>query len=117
MLCAAGEKVAQYASRNLHKVVVRRPEYEKGRIPEAMQQACLELDRMMLSDDALKDDLAGTTAIMALFRSGTLFVVGGRRSRRFLDLASGRLSHVNVFVRRSRHFGRTNFSYTRSIFK
>merc|ERR1740128_1301034 len=49
-----GEKVAQYASKHLHKVVLRRPEYEKGRVPEALQQACLEIDRMMLADEVLK---------------------------------------------------------------
>ena len=75
-----GEKVAQYASKHLHKVVVRRPEYEKGRVAEALQQACLEIDRMMLADEVLKDDLAGTTAVSVLIRHGTLYCVSMARS-------------------------------------
>ena len=73
--------MAEFASRHLHHVLVGRPEYGSGRLTEALQQACLQLDRMMLADEAMRGERAGATAVCALIKDGTLYCVSGAADR------------------------------------
>ncbi|XP_064637013.1 probable protein phosphatase 2C T23F11.1 [Lineus longissimus] len=76
-----GAKVAQYAGNNLHKKIVNHPQYNND-IDEAIKDAFLSLDDDMMKDEEMKDELAGTTAIVSLVRDGKIFTgnVGDSRA-------------------------------------
>lgn len=68
-----GAKVAQYAGNNLHKKISSHPSYKKGDIVEAIKLSFLELDSDMLKDEAMRDELAGTTAVIILVKNGKIY--------------------------------------------
>ncbi|KAI8761701.1 protein phosphatase 2C T23F11.1 isoform X1 [Biomphalaria glabrata] len=68
-----GVKVAQYAGNNLHKKIVSQSSYSKGNISEALRNGFLALDEEMLKDEAMKDELAGTTAVVVLIKNGKMY--------------------------------------------
>lgn len=76
-----GAKIAQYAGKHLHKFILQRPEYKEGSIPDAMKQGFLDVDTAMLEDEALKDEMAGTTAVSVLIKDNTLFCANVGDSR------------------------------------
>ncbi|KAG7174776.1 protein phosphatase 2C T23F11.1-like [Homarus americanus] len=67
-----GARIAQHAGKHLHKSILKRPEYKQGDIEAAMKQGFLDLDNFMQTDEVLKDELAGTTAICCLLRNGSV---------------------------------------------
>merc|ERR1711976_138278 len=69
-----GSKVATHVSRNLHRLIVRRPEYKEGRYEEAIIQGFLEVDEKMRHEESLKEEMSGSTAITALLRGNDLYV-------------------------------------------
>ncbi|CAG2178841.1 unnamed protein product, partial [Oppiella nova] len=68
-----GAKVAQYAAKHLHRKVCTHALYHKGLVEEAIRQSFLELDSDMLSDDQMRDELAGTTAITCLIKNNKIY--------------------------------------------
>ncbi|XP_049836080.1 probable protein phosphatase 2C T23F11.1 isoform X1 [Schistocerca gregaria] len=70
-----GACIAQYAGAHLHNSIVRRPEYKAGNIPEALRKGFLDLDNKMLSDEGLRGELAGSTAIAVLIKGSKLYCV------------------------------------------
>lgn len=69
-----GAKIAAHASKNLHKFIVRRPEYKQGKFKDAIIQGFLECDESMRSDESTKDDMSGSTAITAFLRENSVYV-------------------------------------------
>ena len=63
-----GSKVASHVSRHLHKYIVRRPEYKDGNYEQAIIKGFLECDEAMKTDESLKDEMSGSTAITMLYR-------------------------------------------------
>jgi len=76
-----GAKVAAHASRHLHRFIVRRPEYKKGDIEEAIREGFLECDRAMREEESLKDEMAGATSITVLMKGDTLWCGNAGDSR------------------------------------
>lgn len=68
-----GAKVAQYAGSHLHKKIVGHPSYKKGKIEEAIKQGFLAVDSDMLEDENMKDELAGTTAVIVLLKGNKVY--------------------------------------------
>ncbi|CAN7944573.1 unnamed protein product [Ixodes hexagonus] len=68
-----GAKVAQYAGSHVHRKIVMQPAYQKGDVVEAIKKGFLEVDSDMLKDESMKDELAGTTAIVVLIKDGKLY--------------------------------------------
>lgn len=68
-----GPAIAKYAANNLHKLICQREEYKKGDISSAFSQAFLEIDEIMLSDNKLKNEIAGTTAVTCLIKGDKVF--------------------------------------------
>jgi len=68
-----GVKVAQYAGSNLHKKICSQPAYRKGNVSDAIRSGFLSLDVEMLKDDAMKDELAGTTAVVVIIKNGRIY--------------------------------------------
>lgn len=76
-----GAKIAQYAGRHLHKLIVKTQEYAEGRIEDALREGFLKIDQMMLEDTELMDELSGTTAVCAILKDSTLYVANVGDSR------------------------------------
>jgi len=68
-----GAKVAQYAGNHVHKKIVSQSYYKQGDFIEAIKQGFLEVDQDMLNDESMKDELAGTTALIALIKNGKIY--------------------------------------------
>ncbi|XP_072170753.1 probable protein phosphatase 2C T23F11.1 [Diadema setosum] len=68
-----GAKVAQYAGQHLHRKLANQSAYKRGDIPEAIKEAFLKLDEDMLNDEAMKDELAGTTALVAVLKNNKVY--------------------------------------------
>ncbi|GIX73428.1 probable protein phosphatase 2C T23F11.1 [Caerostris darwini] len=68
-----GAKVAEYAGNNLHKKIVSHPSYKKGEVVDAIKSSFLEVDADMLKDENMRDELAGTTAVIVLIKNGKIY--------------------------------------------
>jgi len=76
-----GSKVAAYCANNLHRYIVRRPEYAQGRVEDAMRQGFLECDRAMRTEESLKDEMAGSTAVVVVTRGKNVWCANAGDSR------------------------------------
>ncbi|XP_070554054.1 probable protein phosphatase 2C T23F11.1 isoform X2 [Ptychodera flava] len=68
-----GAKVAQYAGKNLHNRITQQPAYSRGDIEEAIKGGFISIDEDMLEDDLMKDELAGTTAVIVLMKDNKMY--------------------------------------------
>ncbi|XP_037506548.1 probable protein phosphatase 2C T23F11.1 [Rhipicephalus sanguineus] len=68
-----GAKVAQYAGSHVHRKIVSQPSYQRGDVVDAIKKGFLEIDSDMLKDDTMKDELAGTTAVVVLLKGGRIY--------------------------------------------
>lgn len=77
-----GAAVSKYAGRELHKKFIQRPEYLKGEIADALKHSLLSLDDDMLLDPNVKEELAGSTAIVVVLKDDTIYIgnVGDSRA-------------------------------------
>jgi len=89
-----GSKVATHVSRNLHRIILRRPEYKEGRYEDAIIAGYLECDQKMRTEESLKDEMSGSTAVTALLRGSDLYVgnVGDSRCIACIDGVADPLS-------------------------
>ncbi|CAH0560983.1 unnamed protein product [Brassicogethes aeneus] len=76
-----GAKIADYAGKHLHKYIINRSEYKDGNVADAMKQAFLELDRVMLDEESLKNEQSGTTAVTMIIKDNKLFCANVGDSR------------------------------------
>ncbi|XP_053660182.1 probable protein phosphatase 2C T23F11.1 [Anopheles marshallii] len=75
-----GAKVAEYAGKHLHKYVTRRPEYGND-VKHALQQGFLDLDEAMLNNEALREQMSGSTAVVVLIKDNRLYCANAGDSR------------------------------------
>ncbi|KAI0228535.1 putative protein phosphatase 2C T23F11.1 [Lamellibrachia satsuma] len=68
-----GARVAQYAGTHLHKKILSDPAYAEGQVEEAIRRGFLATDEDMLNDDSMKEELAGTTAVIVLIKNSKIF--------------------------------------------
>ena len=66
-----GGKVAAHISKYLHKFILKQPEYKSGEYEKAISRGFMECDEAMRTDESLKDEMSGSTAITALVRCAT----------------------------------------------
>lgn len=64
-----GNTVAQHVAQNLHRKLMLAPAYAKGDFELAIKQACLALDREMLTGS----DMSGSTGVFLLLKNGKLY--------------------------------------------
>ncbi|XP_016839921.1 probable protein phosphatase 2C T23F11.1 [Nasonia vitripennis] len=76
-----GALMAQYAGKYLHEYITSQPAYKEGNIEEAMKKGFLELDKVMQTDEALKNVQAGTTVIAILIKDNVLYSANAGDSR------------------------------------
>ncbi|KAL1427662.1 hypothetical protein MTO96_017351 [Rhipicephalus appendiculatus] len=53
--------------------IVSQPSYQRGDVVDAIKKGFLEVDSDMLKDDTMKDELAGTTAVVVLLKGGRIY--------------------------------------------
>lgn len=75
-----GAKVAEYAGKHLHKYITRRPEYGRD-VKHALQQGFLDLDEAMLNNEALREQMSGSTAVAVLIKDNRLYCANAGDSR------------------------------------
>uniref|UniRef100_A0A182KDD3 protein-serine/threonine phosphatase n=1 Tax=Anopheles christyi TaxID=43041 RepID=A0A182KDD3_9DIPT len=75
-----GAKVAEYAGKHLHKYITRRPEYAND-VSHALQQGFLDLDEAMLNNEALREQMSGSTAVVVVIKDGRLYCANAGDSR------------------------------------
>lgn len=68
-----GAKVAQYAGSHVHKKISCHPAYRRGDLEEAIKEGFLEVDQDMLRDENMRDELAGSTAVIVLIKDGKIY--------------------------------------------
>lgn len=76
-----GSKVAQYSANHLHRYILARPEYAQGQYIQAISEAFLECDRVMRTEESLKDEMAGCTAVTVWTRGKELWCANAGDSR------------------------------------
>ncbi|XP_017779249.1 PREDICTED: probable protein phosphatase 2C T23F11.1 [Nicrophorus vespilloides] len=76
-----GAKIAEYAGKNLHKLITKRCEYKDGDVVKAMEMAFLEIDDIMLIEESLKNEQAGSTAVTMIIKDNTVFCANVGDSR------------------------------------
>lgn len=72
--------MAQYAGKNLHKFIVKQPEYPSN-IAEAMRKGYLAIDDAMLEEESLRDVMSGSTCVSVIIRDGKLYCANAGDSR------------------------------------
>merc|ERR1719479_115462 len=83
-----GAKVAAYCANNLHRHIVRRPEYTQAEVEEALREGFLECDRVMRNEESLKDEMAGSTAVVVLTQGNKLWCANAGDSRCVAELVA-----------------------------
>lgn len=68
-----GSQISRFASQYLHKYIMNRAEYKEGKIVEAMQQAFLELDEHINTNEKLNSAQVGSTAVVILIKDNQLY--------------------------------------------
>ncbi|XP_011298176.1 probable protein phosphatase 2C T23F11.1 isoform X2 [Fopius arisanus] len=76
-----GATMSLHAGKHLHEYITRTPEYQEGKIVEAMEQGFLQLDKAMQADATLRADRAGTTVIAVLIKDNILYCANAGDSR------------------------------------
>ncbi|VDM73323.1 unnamed protein product [Strongylus vulgaris] len=67
-----GPKASQFAGINLHKQILQQADYAQGNLPEALRKGFLALDEQMRSDDEMRDDVSGATAVVVLVKDDVI---------------------------------------------
>lgn len=70
-----GSKVATYASEKLYQGLCSNQLYKVGRIEEALKNIFLEFDEMMFNDEKMRDELAGSTAVVIVIKNCHIYCV------------------------------------------
>ncbi|XP_046854526.1 probable protein phosphatase 2C T23F11.1 [Xenia sp. Carnegie-2017] len=68
-----GAQVANYCEKYVHSKVTSDPAFMNGKIEEAIKNSFLSIDEDMLSENGIKDDTAGSTAIVVIIKDNKIF--------------------------------------------
>lgn len=75
-----GANIGKYASKHLHKFIVKRPEYQTD-VTNALKKAFLDIDEALLNEEELKDEMGGSTAVCCLIKENKLYCANAGDSR------------------------------------
>ncbi|KAH7644622.1 protein phosphatase 2c-like protein 3 [Dermatophagoides farinae] len=82
-----GAKVANYASENLHQGLCSHRLYQEGHIDEALKNIFVEFDEMMFNNEKMRDELAGSTAVVVLIKDHQIYCANIGDSRAVASFA------------------------------
>lgn len=89
-----GSTIAEYAGNHLHKILTKQSHYQDGHFEEAMKQAFLEIDEIMLQEESLKNVQAGSTAVTMLIKDNVLYCANVGDSRAIASV-NGRVEQLS----------------------
>ena len=75
-----GATIAQYVAHNLPARILQHPKFTSN-TPEALRQSFMEVDMAMMTDDRLRDDTSGSTAVMVVLINNKIFCANAGDSR------------------------------------
>ncbi|KAI9731711.1 MAG: Protein phosphatase 2C 2 [Cirrosporium novae-zelandiae] len=81
-----GDKVAQFAGDNVHKIVSKQESFKKGDIEQALKDGFLATDRAILNDPKYEEEVSGCTASVAVITNQKIFVGNAGDSRSVLGV-------------------------------
>ncbi|KEF61253.1 protein phosphatase [Exophiala aquamarina CBS 119918] len=81
-----GEKVAQFAGENIHKIVARQQAFSKGDIEQALKDGFLATDNAILNDARYEDEVSGCTASVGVISRDKIWVANAGDSRSVLGV-------------------------------
>ncbi|KIW27248.1 uncharacterized protein PV07_07004 [Cladophialophora immunda] len=81
-----GEKVAQFAGENIHKIVAKQDSFSKGDIEQALKDGFLATDRAILNDARYEDEVSGCTASVGIISKDKIWVANAGDSRTVLGV-------------------------------
>ncbi|KIW70908.1 hypothetical protein PV04_03139 [Phialophora macrospora] len=81
-----GEKVAQFAGENIHKIVAKQDAFAKGDIEQALKDGFLATDRAILNDARYEDEVSGCTASVGIISKDKIWVANAGDSRTVLGV-------------------------------
>ncbi|KAK5459456.1 Protein phosphatase 2C 2 [Exophiala xenobiotica] len=81
-----GEKVAQFAGENIHKIVAKQDAFSKGDMEQALKDGFLATDRAILNDSRYEDEVSGCTASVGVISRDKIWVANAGDSRTVLGV-------------------------------
>jgi len=81
-----GEKVAQFAGENVHKIVAKQDAFKKGDIEQALKDGFLATDRAILNDPKYEEEVSGCTASVGIVSRNKIWVANAGDSRSVLGM-------------------------------
>ncbi|KAI9673270.1 MAG: Protein phosphatase 2C 2 [Trizodia sp. TS-e1964] len=81
-----GEKVANFAGQQLHRIIAKQKAYSSGDFPQALKDGFLATDRAILNDPRYEDEVSGCTASVAIITNTKIYVGNAGDSRTVLGL-------------------------------
>ncbi|EXJ83772.1 protein phosphatase [Capronia coronata CBS 617.96] len=83
-----GEKVAQFAGENVHKIVAKQDAFSKGDMEQALKDGFLATDRAILNapDARYEDEVSGCTASVSIISKDKIWVANAGDSRTVLGV-------------------------------
>jgi protein phosphatase 2C family protein 2/3 len=76
-----GPRIAEYASKHLHRRLYNSHQFKSTSIEEALRHCYLDLDHEMMTSDELTNELSGTTAVSVLIKNNKLYCANVGDSR------------------------------------
>ncbi|KAL2011765.1 hypothetical protein VTN00DRAFT_4483 [Thermoascus crustaceus] len=81
-----GDKVAQFAGENIHKIVAKQESFAKGDIEQALKDGFLATDRAILEDPKYEEEVSGCTASVGIISRDKIWVANAGDSRSVLGV-------------------------------
>lgn len=81
-----GDKVAQFAGENVHKIVARQESFARGDIEQALKDGFLATDRAILEDPKYEEEVSGCTASVSIISRDKIWVANAGDSRSVLGV-------------------------------
>ncbi|KAG8528048.1 Protein phosphatase type 2C 3 [Bacidia gigantensis] len=81
-----GDKVAQFAGENIHKILAKQEAFKTKDFEQALKDGFLATDRAILSDPKYEEEVSGCTASVGLISKTTIYVANAGDSRTVLGV-------------------------------
>ncbi|RKF74840.1 Protein phosphatase 2C-like protein 2 [Golovinomyces cichoracearum] len=81
-----GDKVAQFAGENIHRIITCQESFKKGDNEQALKDGFLATDRAILKDPQFQGELSGCTATVGILSNKKIYMANAGDSRAVLGI-------------------------------